>query len=145
MGRVARLQKQTDVAGVQWRILREDTRVTINPLTQERGLESHSGRVGLGIYIFNDQNGLIQRTGAQFSYAYHVFINNRQLSFGLGVNTFEFSISTDQFLIHLNKLTLYIIQDLPIKYFYRMLQQVFTCFLMIHFMDFPLPTCFKLL
>ncbi len=88
---------QTDVAGVQWRILREDTRVTINPLTQERGLESHSGRVGLGIYIFNDQNGLIQRTGAQFSYAYHVFINNRQLSFGLGVNTFQFSISTDQF------------------------------------------------
>ncbi len=88
---------QTDVLGVQWRILRQSPMVTINPFTQQREVESQSGRVGLGLYIFNDQNGLIQRTGAQFSYAYHIFIYNRQLSFGLGVNTFQFSIATDQF------------------------------------------------
>lgn len=87
----------TDVAGVQWRILREAPMVTNNPFTRQREVISHSGRVGLGVYVFNDQNGLIQRTGAQFSYAYHIFINNRQLSFGLGVNTFQFSIETDQF------------------------------------------------
>jgi len=87
---------KTDVIGYQWRILREGPTITNNPLTQERHMERHSGRVGLGIYIYNDQNGLIQRTGIQASYAYHVFINNRQLSFGLGVNTFQFSIASDQ-------------------------------------------------
>ena len=30
------------------------------------------GNVGLGGYIFNDTNGLIRRTGGQFSYAYHI-------------------------------------------------------------------------
>ncbi len=88
---------QTDVAGVQWRILKEAPTITNNLFTGQRELVSHSGRVGLGVYIFNDQNGLIQRTGAQFSYAYHIFINNRQLSFGLGINTFQFSIASDQF------------------------------------------------
>ena len=88
---------KTDVAGVQWRILKQISTVNSNPFTQQRSLVSHSGRVGLGVYIFNDDNGLIQRSGAQFSYAYHIFINNRQLSFGLGVNTFQFSISSDQF------------------------------------------------
>jgi type IX secretion system PorP/SprF family membrane protein len=88
---------QTDVFGVQWRVLRQASTVTNNPFTQQKEVVSHSGRVGLGVYIYNDQNGLIQRTGAQFSYAYHIYINNRQLSFGLALNTFQFSIASDQF------------------------------------------------
>ena len=31
-----------------------------------------SGNVGLGGYIYNDRSGLIDRTGLQFSYAYHI-------------------------------------------------------------------------
>jgi hypothetical protein len=34
---------------------------------------SRSGNVGLGGYIFNDRNGVIDRTGFQGSYSYHVW------------------------------------------------------------------------
>ncbi len=44
---------------------------------------SRSGRVGLGGMIFNDVNGLMQRTGINFTYAYHIRIRESQLSFGL--------------------------------------------------------------
>ena len=50
------------------------------------------GRVGVGGYIFNDQNGLIDRTGFQLSYAYHIFMEETQLSFGLAFSAFQFSI-----------------------------------------------------
>ncbi len=44
---------------------------------------SRSGRVGLGGMIFNDVNGLMQRTGINFTYAYHIRLRESQLSFGL--------------------------------------------------------------
>jgi hypothetical protein len=31
-----------------------------------------SGNVGVGGYIYNDRSGLIDRTGMQLSYAYHI-------------------------------------------------------------------------
>ena len=44
------------------------------------------GRVGLGAYIFSDRNGLIQRTGFQATYAYHLWLQeNTQLSLGLAL------------------------------------------------------------
>ncbi len=55
-----------------------------------------SGKVGLGGYIYNDQNGAIRRTGVQLSYAYHLFINNSQLSFGLSGSLFQFKANVSQ-------------------------------------------------
>ncbi len=52
------------------------------------------GRVGLGGIIYHDENGALERTGGQFSYAYHVFINNGQLSFGLTGNLFQYRINS---------------------------------------------------
>lgn len=51
-----------------------------------------SGRIGLGAYVFNDKNAAVDRTGAQLTYAYHLFINNTQLSFGLAASAFQFKI-----------------------------------------------------
>lgn len=87
---------QTYVLSAQGRFLRESYRVKNNPFTQKREVFSRSGRVGWGAYLYNDHSGLINRTGAQFTYAYHLFINNRQLSFGLALNTFQFSIAQDE-------------------------------------------------
>lgn len=44
-------------------------------------------RVGIGMHLFNDEAGLINRTRAALSYAYHLPLNEngRQLSFGLSV------------------------------------------------------------
>lgn len=54
---------------------------------------SRNKNVGLGGYIYNDRNGIINRTGAQFTYAYHINFNNQyQLSFGLSVSAYQFKL-----------------------------------------------------
>ena len=51
------------------------------------------GHVGLGGYIYNDQNALIGKTGFQFTYAYYLFLRgNTQLSFGLGLTGYQFRL-----------------------------------------------------
>jgi type IX secretion system PorP/SprF family membrane protein len=55
-------------------------------------LGSRSGKVGLGAYIFNDKNGPIDRTGVQFSYAYHIRMRKSQLSFGISAIAYQFTV-----------------------------------------------------
>jgi type IX secretion system PorP/SprF family membrane protein len=51
------------------------------------------GKVGLGGYIFSDKNGLIQRTGFQVSYSYHMWLRNEtQLSMGLAFTGYHYKI-----------------------------------------------------
>ncbi len=45
--------------------------------------QSQSGRVGMGGLVFSDHNGLVNRIGLQYTYAYHIDLSNSQLSFGL--------------------------------------------------------------
>ncbi|MDX9726116.1 MAG: type IX secretion system membrane protein PorP/SprF [Bacteroidales bacterium] len=52
------------------------------------------GKIGMGGYVFSDRNGLIQRTGFQASYAYHMWLrDNTQLSMGLAVTGYHFKIN----------------------------------------------------
>lgn len=52
------------------------------------------GKVGLGAYVFSDKNGLIQRTGFQLAYAYHMWIENEtQLSMGLALTGYHYKIN----------------------------------------------------
>ncbi|MDX9929764.1 MAG: type IX secretion system membrane protein PorP/SprF [Bacteroidales bacterium] len=52
------------------------------------------GKVGIGGYVFSDRNGLIQRTGFQTSYSYHIWIQQQtQLSFGLALTGYHFKIN----------------------------------------------------
>jgi len=52
------------------------------------------GKVGLGGYIFSDKNGLVQRTGFQISYAYHMWIEgSTQLSMGLAFTGYHYKIN----------------------------------------------------
>ena len=52
------------------------------------------GKIGFGGYIFSDKNGLVQRTGFQASYSYHMWVqNNTQLSMGLAVTGYHFKIN----------------------------------------------------
>ncbi len=52
-----------------------------------------SGNVGLGGYIYNDRNGLIDRTGIQATYSYHISMGqNKQLSFGVSLTGFQLRI-----------------------------------------------------
>ena len=55
-----------------------------------------SGRVGIGGYLYNDQNGPIGKTGLEATYAYHIFISDGQLSFGISLSAFQFRVNTDE-------------------------------------------------
>lgn len=55
--------------------------------------KSRSGRVGIGGSIFSDRNGIVNRTGFQGTYAYHVnFSNQFQVSGGLSIHGYQFRI-----------------------------------------------------
>ncbi|MDA3779636.1 MAG: type IX secretion system membrane protein PorP/SprF [Bacteroidales bacterium] len=59
-----------------------------------------SGRVGIGGYMFNDRNGIVNRTGLQLTYAYHIFIKDGQLSFGVSGTGYQFSIDKSDIILH---------------------------------------------
>ncbi len=54
-----------------------------------------SGRVGLGAAFINDKNGAISKTGLNLTYAYHIFINNSQLSFGFSFLAQQLNINSE--------------------------------------------------
>jgi type IX secretion system PorP/SprF family membrane protein len=55
------------------------------------------GKVGLGAYVFSDKNGLVQRTGFQTSYSYHMWIQDyTQLSLGLALTGYYFSVNVNE-------------------------------------------------
>ena len=58
------------------------------------------GKVGLGGYVFNDNNGIMRRTGMQAAYAYHLSLGQtggypNNLSFGLALSAYQYAINTD--------------------------------------------------
>jgi type IX secretion system PorP/SprF family membrane protein len=55
------------------------------------------GKIGLGGNIFNDRNGLVQRTGFGLTYSYHTWLEDyTQLSLGLGLTGYHFIIKADE-------------------------------------------------
>jgi type IX secretion system PorP/SprF family membrane protein len=63
--------------------------------------------VGVGGYVFNDNNGIMKRTGIQAAYAYHIEMGEtdgfpNKLSFGLAVTAYQYAINTDGLLYSYN-------------------------------------------
>ena len=55
------------------------------------------GNIGLGGYLFSDKNGLIQRTGLQGTYSYHMWLQDyTQLSLGLSLTGYHFIINGNE-------------------------------------------------
>jgi type IX secretion system PorP/SprF family membrane protein len=86
---------QTVLGSVQTRILKKSYDIRTGRSGHKSFRRSTEGRVGLGAIVYNDQNGAIHRTGAQLTYAYHIFIQNSQLSFGLSGNMFQYRIGKE--------------------------------------------------
>jgi type IX secretion system PorP/SprF family membrane protein len=87
---------KTFALSLQTRVLWQKSSVNQRNTNASPVLTRRSGRVGLGAYVFKDRNALIDRTGAQITYAYHIFIQNTQLSFGLAASAFQFKINQDR-------------------------------------------------
>lgn len=87
---------QTFSASWQTRLLARSYRIIGHPVREKNMLvPSTKGRVGLGAYVINDVNANMARTGLQFAYAYHIFLDNHQLSFGLAGKVFQYRIADE--------------------------------------------------
>jgi type IX secretion system PorP/SprF family membrane protein len=83
------LSWQTRILKKPYEVKKKSGRTMYRPKTD--------GRVGLGAYVFSDRNGLIQRTGVQATYAYHMWLSaNTQVSLGLAFTGYHFVINATQ-------------------------------------------------
>jgi type IX secretion system PorP/SprF family membrane protein len=81
----------------QTRILKKGYQLNKNIFDRTVYRRKTDGKVGLGAYVFSDKNGLIQRTGFQASYSYHMWIQDvTQLSLGLAFTGYHFRINANE-------------------------------------------------
>lgn len=81
---------ETYSASVSARILKSPFSVS-----KSKYRKGSSGRVGLGMAFVSDKSGAISRTNLKLTYAYHIFIRNYQLSFGLDALLGQFKVDAD--------------------------------------------------
>ena len=90
----------TYAASFQTRILK-NSYISKNTVVRKKIVKpTKGGRVGLGGYIFNDNNGIMHRTGLQLAYAYHLAVGRtdgipNDLSFGLAMTAYQFAVNTN--------------------------------------------------
>jgi type IX secretion system PorP/SprF family membrane protein len=76
----------------QTRLLKKGYKLKTTILNRTYYRPKTDGKVGIGAYVFSDRNGLIQRTGFQTTYAYHMWLQDyTQLSLGLGLTGYYFT------------------------------------------------------
>jgi type IX secretion system PorP/SprF family membrane protein len=90
----------TYAASVQTRLLKNSYISKSTSVRKKLTKPTKGGKVGLGGYIFNDNNGIMHRTGAQAAYAYHIGMGQtggypNDLAFGLALTAYQFAINTD--------------------------------------------------
>ncbi len=83
----------TYAAAFQTRIL-NDSYITKSTAVRKRiDRPTKGGRVGVGGYLFSDNNGIMHRTGLQMAYAYHLPVGiDQQLSFGLSLSAYQYHV-----------------------------------------------------
>jgi type IX secretion system PorP/SprF family membrane protein len=86
---------RTYALSLQTRIMKRNYTDANAPVKRRHGGHVRSGRVGLGVYIYNDHAGQINQTGAQFTYAYHIHLYKSQLSFGVTFSMLQYMINAN--------------------------------------------------
>jgi type IX secretion system PorP/SprF family membrane protein len=88
----------TYAASFQTRILRNSYISRSTAVRKKIVKPTKGGRVGLGGYFFSDYNGIMQRTGGEFVYAYHIPMGltdgvPNSLSLGLAFTAYQYAIN----------------------------------------------------
>lgn len=88
---------RTYSVSAQGRVLKRSYRLKQNIFNRTVYRPKTDGRVGFGGYIFNDRNGLIQKTGFQLAYSYHMWLHDyTQLSMGMAFTGYHFIINATE-------------------------------------------------
>lgn len=90
----------TYAASFQTRILKNSFISKSTAVRKKIIKPTRGGKVGLGGYIFNDNNGIMKRTGAELAYSYHIAMGStagipNDLSFGLALVAYQFAVNTN--------------------------------------------------
>ena len=90
----------TYAASFQTRILKNSFISKSTAVRKKIIKPTKGGKVGLGGYVFNDNNGIMKRTGMQAAYAYHIAMGRtggipNDLSFGLALTAYQFAVNTN--------------------------------------------------
>lgn len=85
----------------QTRILRDSYISRSTTVKKKMVRPTKGGQVGVGGYIFNDNNGIMRRTGMQAAYAYNIPLGGRDneysnnLAFGIALTGYQYAINTE--------------------------------------------------
>ena len=95
----------TYAASFQTRILKNSFISKSTAVRKKIVKPTKGGKVGLGGYIFNDNNGIMKRTGVQLAYSYHIAMGRtdgipNDLSFGLALTAYQFAVNTEGAILH---------------------------------------------
>ena len=90
----------TYAASFQTRLLKNSYISKSTSVKKKLVKPTKGGKVGLGGYIFNDNNGIMRRTGFQAMYAYHISMGRTEgvpnnLAFGLSMTGYQYFVNTD--------------------------------------------------
>jgi type IX secretion system PorP/SprF family membrane protein len=83
----------TYAVSAQTRILKTSFRNRSRLIKSRARKRRPSGRIGLGAFIYNDNNARVRRTGFQGTYAYHIYMRDVQLSFGASLSAYQFRVN----------------------------------------------------
>jgi len=89
----------TYAASFQTRLLKNSYIAKSTSVKKKVVKPTKGSRVGLGGYVFNDNNGIMRRTGIQAIYAYHIPMDQdagyqNSLSFGLALTAYQLAVNT---------------------------------------------------
>ena len=87
---------KTHALTIDSRILRNSFISKNASVRKKRRLSSRSGRVGWAAHVFNDHFGPLDRTGLEGTYAYHINLDEGQISFGLSGVFYQFKLNKDE-------------------------------------------------
>ncbi len=90
----------TYAASFQTRLLKNSYISKSTSVRKKLVKPTKGGKVGLGGYVFNDNNGIMRRTGFQGTYAYHISMGRTQgipnnLAFGLAMTGYQYFVNTE--------------------------------------------------
>jgi len=90
----------TYAASFQTRILQNSFISKSTAVKKKIVKPTKGGKIGLGGYIFNDNNGIMHRTGFQLAYAYHIPMGRtggvpNDFSLGLAMTAYQLAVNTN--------------------------------------------------